>query len=402
MIYFFMIREVTIVRHVNLSTLQPGAILGADLKVPSPHPHVLYKLRLEAGTELTEQQIELLTRLNITSVPIEDPATEDLDKYIHDPAVEAVKDDLQLAFKNLSSELAEQNLHPDTLTNLEDAVTEMIEALRQSELMAAYTTLKDHDSYTAQHSLDVAKISLQFALRYERPFKKMLLNESGASRQYIEKNFLKDLGLGAMLHDLGKQNIKSEILNKPTELSDGEWEKMKHHPELGYEDLKTIAPHFNAPVRIPAHQHHEKFDGTGYPRQLEGMEIHLYGRITVCADVYSALSSNRPYRDPLTPSQALGVMDSMQKDGPHFDPDIYEKFLDLVTPYPIGQEVVLADGRKGVVCELHEGSPHRPIVRVLYENGERLDSPEEIQVKADSYSPRIVEPNPERSKLVRV
>lgn len=129
-------------RRVKLSTLQPGAILGADLKVPSPHPNVLYKLRLEAGTKLTEQHIDRLAALNITSVPIKDPGTEDLDEYIHDPEVKAVKDELQCAFKNLTTELAEKNLQPDTLTHLKDAVTDMIEALRNSELMAAYTTLK--------------------------------------------------------------------------------------------------------------------------------------------------------------------------------------------------------------------------------------------------------------------
>jgi HD-GYP domain-containing protein (c-di-GMP phosphodiesterase class II) len=388
-------------RNVQLSSLQPGAVLGTDLKIPSSHPNVLYKLRLEAGTELTQDQIDRLEKLNITTVPIEDPATDDLDPYIHDPEVEAVQEELQLSFKKLTSELADQDVAPNTLSQLEDAVSEMIDALRESKLMAAYTTLKDHDSYTAQHSLDVAKISLQFALHNESDFKKKLSNESGASRQYIDKNFLKDLGLGTMLHDLGKQDIRSDILNKPTDLSQDEWETMKDHPQQGYEDLKNIAPHFNAPVRVPAHQHHEKFDGTGYPRELEGKQLHLYSRITMCADVYSALSSNRPYRDPLTPSQALGVMDSMQEDGPHFDPDLYEKFLDLVTPYPIGQEVVLSDGRKGVVCDFEDDSPQRPVVRVLSENGERLDSPDEVMIQADSYSPRIVKPDPEHAQLTR-
>lgn len=390
-------------RRVSLSTVEPGVVIGSDLKVPSSQPGVLYKLRLEAGTELTETHLERLRSLGIQRIPIQDDRTEDLDRYIHDPEVEAAQDEVQIAFERLTTELENKNVDVRSLNELKTSIDELIDTLQDTEVMAAYTTLKNHDSYTAQHSLDVAQISLQFALHYENELKNQLHEESGATREYIDKNMLTDLGLGAMLHDIGKQDIKNEILNKPNELSESEREAVQEHPEFGYEQLKMIAPHFNAPVRIPVYQHHERYDGSGYPQGLKRKEIHLFGRVSHCADVYSALTSNRPYREPLVPSQALKVMDRMQNEGPQFDPEIYDRFLDLITPYPIGQEVTLDDGRRGVVCDLKEGVRYRPVVRILEDtDGNRLDPPEEIQVQADSISPRIVEPDPMKASLVRI
>ncbi|MFB6346666.1 MAG: HD-GYP domain-containing protein [bacterium] len=386
---------------MKLFRVKPGAVLGADVKVPSPLTDVQYLLRLEAGTELTQNHLDRLRRANVSSIPIKDDDTNDLDKYIHDAQVEAAEDEVRSAFENFTEELGNQDFDPKSLSKLKEAISSLIDALSGSELMAAYTTLKDHDNYTAEHSLDVAKITLQFTLENEKKLQDTLVEESGASRTSIQRNMLKDLGLGAMLHDLGKREVDSEILNKPSGLTKTEMNEVKNHPHYGYENLKAIASHMNAPVRIPAYHHHEKFDGSGYPQGLEGKEIHLFGRISVFADVYSALTSVRPYRDPLEPSQALEVMKLMQQEGPHFDPMIYERYLTLIMPYPGGQEVSLSDGRRGVVCEVDSDSPHYPKVRILYENGNRLDSPQEIQLEDDPQSPTIVDDESGDSGLCR-
>lgn len=372
--------------------ISPGDTLAGTLKISSPHPNVLYKLRLESGTEITKKHLQKVNELNISKLPIKEEHTEDLDKFADDEEVEEAEDRIREEFSDFSEEVDSGTVDRKDLSNLRSTINDLIDALQNSQLMAAFTTLKTHDNYTAEHSLDVLKISLQLTMKYEQEFREKLKNSSGASSSYINKYMLKDLGLGAMLHDLGKHEVPKKILTKPDKLTDEEWDKMAEHPRKGFEQLQELKYELNAPVRLPALQHHEKYDGSGYPRQIEGDDIHLFGRITAPADVYSALTSNRPYRDAMTPTKALDIMEEMQQDGPHFDPDIYQKFLTLVLPYPLGEKVELSDGREGVVCEVDETSPRQPTVRILFNNGEKVDQPEEIQVPNRPGDLRIIEP----------
>jgi HD-GYP domain-containing protein (c-di-GMP phosphodiesterase class II) len=388
-------------RRISLANVSPGAELAGTIKIPSPHQGVHYKLRLEEGTELTKNQIERLRRLNVGKVPVKDEDTDDLNPFVYDERVEAAEQEIRQEFQNFQSEFENDDVSSRDIGQLRSAVDQLIESLQNSQIMAAFTTLKTHDNYTAEHSLDVAKISLQLVLANEERYRKKLKEESGASNKYINRNMLQDLGLGAMLHDLGKEEVPERIINKNGELNDDEWEKMKSHPSIGYKKLRKIDQHINAPVRVPARQHHEKYDGTGYPQGLEGDEIHLFGRIMAPADVYSALTSNRPYRDATPPSQAVSILHEMQAEGPHFDPSILDDFFQLVFPYPIGEEVTLSDGREGVVCDVDPDNPRQPTVRVLYEGDRRVDNPEDIQVPNHPGELRIVEPSRETGGLVR-
>lgn len=388
-------------RRVSLSRLQPGAELAGTIKIPSSQDGVLYKLRLEEGTELTDNHIDRLTRLNIGKVPIKDSDTDDLDPFVYDEEVEEATEEVRQEFNNFQSDFKDNEVGAREIGRLRSAVDDLIDSLRNSQLMAAFTNLKTHDNYTAEHSLDVAKITLQLVLNNEELYRKKLKNDSGASNRYINRNMLPDLGLGAMLHDLGKEEVPQRIINKSGELSDEEWEKMEAHPTEGFEKLRTINNLINAPVRVPAHQHHEKYDGSGYPRGLEGSDIHLFGRILAPADVYSALTSNRPYRNPVSPAKGVSILKEMQDGGPHFDPEIFDDFLQLVFPYPVGEEVVLSDGRKGVVCDVDPEIPEEPVVRVLYEREKRLDKPKEIRVPNNPGGLRIVKPSRETAGLVR-
>lgn len=115
--------------------------------------------------------------------------------------------------------------------------------------------------------------------------------------------------------------------------------------------------------------------------------------MSACADIYSALTSQRSYRSAHSPATALTIMTSMQKDGPHFDPEIWEQFQDLIYPYPVGQTVVLDDGSEGVVSEVPENNKTEPIVRILSRDGERLKVPVEVQANQEG-TPSIVETSP--------
>jgi HD-GYP domain-containing protein (c-di-GMP phosphodiesterase class II) len=140
---------------------------------------------------------------------------------------------------------------------------------------------------------------------------------------------------------------------------------------------------------MPALHHHERYSGQGYPKGRSGNEIHFLGRVAAICDVYTALTSERPYRIELTPNRAIGIMKNMQNaEEQAFDPDLMDKFLDIIPPYPIGQDVVLDNGKRGVVSDLQQGF-HKPTVRVLFDGTQKLDDYYEIVANTDE-GPEIV------------
>lgn len=133
-------------RRVSLSEVRPGDELGGTIKVPSPQSGVLYKLRMKQGTVLTEKKINRLQKLNIGKLPVKDGDTEDLNGYVQDEAVEKAENKVRKDFDQFSSKLEEDSVGPEDVNHLRTAVDDLIEALRNSELMAAFTTLKTHDN----------------------------------------------------------------------------------------------------------------------------------------------------------------------------------------------------------------------------------------------------------------
>lgn len=131
-----------------------------------------------------------------------------------------------------------------------------------------------------------------------------------------------------------------------------------------------------------AWQHHEKFDGTGYPCGLKGKEIHEYARITALADVYDALTTNRSYREQIMPHEAIEYL--RDSEGTAFDPEIAEVFLDKIAPFPVGSIVLLNNGEKAVVIRINKEFPGRPVVASIYDGfGNRLLQPVERDLKKD-------------------
>jgi HD-GYP domain-containing protein (c-di-GMP phosphodiesterase class II) len=345
---------------------------------------------------LTSEHIERLERLGFKSLPINDSHTADLGPYVHDDELLETQEKTREEFENFVDDLdrKDDDTGSDKYKRLREVVSSMMDTLAGTQVMAAFTLLKQHDDLTSwyTHSVDVAKLSLQLAIENENFFRHKLNEESGASQSYINRHFLKDLGLGALLHDLGKKEVNMKILQKEGELTEEEWNEIRKHPAEGFRELRGLGFKINAPAKVPAYQHHERFDGSGYPEGLEGKDIHLFGRITCVADVYSALTTKRPYRRAKTPSQALSIMDDMQKEGPHFDPEIYERFLEIVFPYPVGQQVELSDGRSGVVCDVDSENPYEPDVRITPDDDPELDTSMEISLSDPSVELTISHP----------
>lgn len=134
---------------------------------------------------------------------------------------------------------------------------------------------------------------------------------------------------GALLHDMGKIGVPDSILHKPDPLTHEEWAIMHKHPQFAYDMLSPIE-YLRPALDIP-YNHHEKWDGTGYPRGLKGEEIPIVARLFAVADVWDALISNRPYRDAWTEEQALNYI--REQSGTHFDPQVVELFFHLIDDF---------------------------------------------------------------------
>lgn len=371
-------------RRRSLDDVSVGATLARDVKVPSPHSQVQSRLRMDKGTRLSRGHIKRLRKAGVTRVYIEDERTSDLEPYLHDEKLEAAEEKVLEEFQSFQDEIQSGDLDDGEMRQFESAVTELIEALKGSEAMVAFTRLKSYHNYTAEHSLDVTKIALKTAIKFQSWFEQKLLQETAGDPAYVKDYMLQDLAVGSMLHDLGKTEITRDVLDKEDELNDQEWDQVQQHPRHGVKLLEESGLNIRSRVKVPIRQHHEQYAGEGYPNGLSEQSIHLHGRISACADVYSALTSRRPYRQRYSCTRALEIMDSMQEGKYHFDPEVFERFKKVVLPYPIGQEVTLDKNQVGIVVDVDEDKPRQPIVRILEQDGESLEEPVETRANVDS------------------
>lgn len=216
-----------------------------------------------------------------------------------------VRDNAMTMMDGLLSEPTAKNIR-----TARTAIAEIVELILTDDATAAYLTkITDHDYYTYTHSVNVGFLAVSMA--------KILFRNSHAHDMH-------ELGIGFFLHDLGKVQIDPAIINKPGRLTADEMNVMRKHPSLGYR-LLYEAHQLTDECKTIVLQHHERHDGTGYPKALRGDQIHLYGRICSLADVFDALTSDRPYRKKMAPFEALILMKNEMIN--HFQKDLYEKFV---------------------------------------------------------------------------
>ncbi len=178
----------------------------------------------------------------------------------------------------------------------------------------------------------------------------------------LNRNDLYDLTLGCMLHDTGKIFIPMDILNKSKKLNGNEFDIIKGHCEKGFRYLRDNTD-LSPRVRIIALQHQERFDGSGYPQGLKGSEINKLAQISAVADVYDALTSDRPYRSALSPHEAIEYI--MASGGTHFDTNMVKTFLKKIIPFPVGTVVELSNGFIGTVEKINENMILRPTLKIF-------------------------------------
>jgi len=315
------------------------------------------QILLQKGMKLTKQYIERLKDMKINGVYIDCNLSKNIemvgiiDDRLRNKAVQDVKKLFTLVEKDQNPSPKERNTQINSIATEIDLIVDQI--LDHEHTMLNLVDLKLFDDYTFHHCVNVAVIAITIGAALE-----------------MSKEKLYKLGLAGILHDIGKTFVPEKILNKRGQLDDEEWKIMKDHPFLGFKHIKENYPSIPATSLAGILYHHEKWDGTGYPKGKKGEEIFEFGRIIAIADVYDALTSDRPYRDGLLPHTAVEYIMGMAEDS--FDLDIVKIFLRSIAPYPLGTIMKLSDGRKGIVIKNTPNFGLRPTVSIIKDENDNV------------------------------
>lgn len=329
-------------RYMPIARVEAGMALGQDIYNGEG------QLILGRRLVLNDDSLQQLLQLGFPGIYIDDEFTEDLRiEQVIRPQLkrEALKmvHDLFLDNKNIPME--QHNLQEIVMNVMDDV-------LNSQDVMCNMLDIKTYDDYVYFHSVNVAVLSTMI----------------GAACN-MNKEELNILTTSALLHDVGKRFVEEDVLNVRRALTEEERIMIVQHPKLGYEFLKENFD-FLPEIYNSVLEHHEWYNGCGYPMRRSGSEIPIYARIIKLADVYDELTSKLPYHEAVSPSEAVEYI--MANAGAEFDPELVDVFLRRIAVYPVGCEVSLSDGRTAVVMENYKEFVLRPKVKVI-PTGEIID-----------------------------
>ncbi|QOR35389.1 HD-GYP domain-containing protein [Clostridium sp. 'deep sea'] len=336
-------------RFVPVQSIKDNSILMKSIY--GTHGEML----LNAGVVLNQHYKRKLIELGLNGVYVHDNISDNIEvvSVINDSlknnAVQNIKNTFIFAAKPNTSKMEKRR----SLINISDIVDSVIDDIsKNKDMIINMIDLKVFDDYTFYHSVNVAVLSIVVGIALKLP-----------------RTTLHNLGTAAILHDIGKVFVPKHILNKSGKLTPEEWQILKNHSANGYNYLKDeFEVHHKCYQGVL--QHHERWDGRGYPYQLSGKRISLFGRIIAVADVYDALISDRAYRKGFSPFEAMEYI--MGGGGTMFDTEIVKIFTERVAPYPVGTIVSLSNDLVGIVVENHPGRATRPVVKVVKKDGKKI------------------------------
>jgi putative nucleotidyltransferase with HDIG domain len=250
---------------------------------------------------------------------------------------------------------------PDALA-ARDVIDGLAQAVSQNRTaLLALTTLKNYDNYTFTHMVNVS-----------------ILTMAQARALGVDGSLLREFGLAALMHDIGKVRTPLDVLNKPDKLTDAEFDIMRRHVVDGAEILRAT-PDIPALAPVVAFEHHLRLDGSGYPIGVQRTALNLGTMLCSIADVYDAMRSQRHYQQAFPSDRILEVL--KRADGTQFDQHLVRRFAQLIGIYPPGNAVRLNTGEIAVVIKAYAPDPHRPQVRIVLDaEGRRLDFPAEVNL----------------------
>ncbi|MGM0370363.1 MAG: HD-GYP domain-containing protein [Bacillota bacterium] len=339
-------------RLVNVDDLTPDMELAKTIYDANNRP----LLRKKAKN--LDKYVKKIKNLGIYYVYVSDKVSDDIEiDYIVN---EKIRNQSQKALKKVTNDL-KNDLRID-IDDIKRQIKKIIESIVENKNKLIHIqSVRNIDEYIFAHSVNTTILSVKTAL-------KMNLN----------RDKIKDLAIGVMLHDIGKINVRASLLEKREELTADEYEEVKKHVDHGYQliknefDIPTLAKYI---IRF----HHEKNDGTGYPQGRTENKLHQVVRIVSVCDIFDALTSDRPYRGRWPNNKALDFI--ISNGGIRFDREVVKAFKDVVALYPIGTKVTLSDGRIALVSGHNKYFPERPVVKTIKgRDGTRLDNPKEIDL----------------------
>jgi putative nucleotidyltransferase with HDIG domain len=229
---------------------------------------------------------------------------------------------------------------------VEKVVNKMVDSIfRNQDALISLGRIKQTDEYTYMHSMSVCALMIAFGKQLG-----------------FDNQMLREVGVGAMLHDIGKMKVPAEILAKKGGLTDDEFEMMKKHVSYS-KDLLEQTPGIAELSVMVASQHHERLDGKGYPHGLKGKEISIYGQAAAIADVYDAMTSQRCYQRRFEPTE---VLKKLHEWSGSYNTELVEQFVRCIGIYPVGSLVMLESGLLGVVLDQGKENLLEPVVRIVF------------------------------------
>ena len=273
-----------------------------------------------------------------------------------------------------------QDVRMGEIPSSEEAITvvkNMAElTMTEPHAMLALSMLKDYDNYTFTHSVNVSVLALAVGRACE-----------------LTEEQLKTLGLGGLLHDLGKLRVDVNIITKPGRLTDAEFEEIKEHPGYGAEIIKEMEGVTSEVMQI-VHGHHLRYDRTGYPSDAAGNTVSPLVEMAAIADAYDAMTTLRSYQRPFTPRKAIARMKDVA--GTSLHPDFVTRFIASLGPYPVGSLVRLDNNEIGLVTKVEAQDTSLVDIKIIYDSaGAMLDDPYMMQMRPGQQRKIVAEVDPQ-------
>lgn len=316
------------------------------------------QILLKKDASMNSKNIERIKNMGFKSLYVKNPEEEVfleeevkdiIDPFIRKKAVFDMKECVDNFYSTISKQrqqLAYGDSGQALLDSLDKISTSLIdEILNSEELKISIMDIKSEGNYLYEHAINTSVLAIML----------------GAKLGYSTKD-MRNIAIASMLLNIGYKNLEPTLYDHEGTLSDAQWLEMVQHPKFSF-DILSNNTHFNAHIKSIVMQHHERLDGSGYPAGLMGSEIHPHAKLVMIADVYDAMTSDRPFRHAYPHHEVVEYI--MGNAGTLFDFDLANMFSRCIILYPAGSYVLLSNGLKAVILRNHASHPLRPIVRTF-------------------------------------
>lgn len=285
------------------------------------------------------------TKKIIIEIPKKDEKVEEVDELRQElEKAQLIRSEAQQIVTSIMTDV--RNGKTIVINEVKNVVEKVVDSiLRNQHALVGLAKMQKKNRYIFEHAVSSCALMVNFA------------NCCG-----FDSNKQQDLGVGAMLHDIGMMNIPTTIINKPGKLSISEQVELRKHVEQGY-NILAETPGISETSLTMTMQHHERINGSGYPNGLKGKELSQVGQMVAIIDVYDAITTDKGYKKGIVPFKALGEM--LEKSGIDFDGELIQKFIQSVGIYPFGTLVNLQNNLIGIVIDVRGDDLLHPLLRII-------------------------------------